>query len=494
MTKVLCFFFVLLIVFTCTTSQEWSWIEGEQFAGVLSLPSYPGGRSGSSIWTDVNSDVWMFGGRGVSITGGGHSTLLNELWKYNMGQGKWTLVHPGTMSMTSSQETLVSPEPRQLAAACGVTNSTFVVFGGLGTEDRALADTWVYYVHKKHWIRLSETTMDLDLETNDTVPSPSGRGDMVSWCLPDKMLIFSGVDSNNNISSDLWRFSLKDMMWSEIRNSENVSDRLINGKSKHYPRARNGATSWVVNNNTVYMFGGNVLSTNILSRHLNIGYTSDLWRYNLGNNTWNYMSGHSNSCYPGVYGRFQSRDPTTLPGCRRRAASWADHNGNLWMFGGDGTDTDYPSVFHTAKLLSDVWLYEVHSGIWMWFGGRNQGESKPVYLRKGEASSAGLPGGRCDSMAWVGPGYTFYLFGGVGHDGRNLDGYLNDLWVMYMEDVIGPERGVAGGLLVFFILLAVTCVLAMCVIALYARDKHNGMTRRSLRFTAKYSKLSDTVE
>ena len=471
-------------------SSEWSWIDGKQTADAISESAYPGGRSGSSVWTDLDGDVWVFGGQGVSITEGGHPVLLGELWTYSLSHSTWTLVHPGTESQMSLDSS-VAPEPRHLSAACGVTNSTLVVFGGLGPGSRALSDTWLYYIDKKLWVQLSASDQQ-ESDGNDTVPSPSARGDMVSWCLPDKMLIFGGIDSNNTVNSELWQFSLKHLKWLEITNSENIPENLVNGKSKRFPRGRNGATSWVVNNSTIYMFGGNVQSSNLLSRHLNFGYTSDLWRYDVLNNTWQFLSGYADSCHPGVYGRLQRRRNSSVPGCRRRAAAWTDYE-NLWMFGGDGTDTDYPTVIHTAKLLSDLWLYEATTGIWIWFGGQKQGEYKPVYFRKGDSSSAGLPGGRCDSMTWVGPGYRFYLFGGVGHDGRRHDGYLNDLWVVFMEDVIGPEKGVAGGLVIFFILLAVSVVLAMCILALYARDKH-AMTHHSRRFDIKYSKLSDTVE
>jgi len=61
------------------------------------------------------------------------------------------------------------------------------------------------------------------------------------------------------------------------------------------------------------------------------------------NNTWTWVSGSNtipaNGVISGVYGTQGIPAPANVPGARYGAVSWADKNGNLWLFGGDGFDS-----------------------------------------------------------------------------------------------------------------------------------------------------------
>ena len=42
---------------------------------------------------------------------------------------------------------------------------------------------------------------------------------------------------------------------------------------------------------------------------------------------------------PGVYGTLGIAAAGNIPGARDSAATWTDSNGNFWLFGGEGADS-----------------------------------------------------------------------------------------------------------------------------------------------------------
>ena len=68
-----------------------------------------------------------------------------------------------------------------------------------------------------------------------------------------------------------------------------------------------------------------------------MGTLNDLWRYNVDNNTWAWMSGSTTTDAVGNYGDRGILDPSNMPGGRRGAFVWYDSFLNeLWLFGGYG--------------------------------------------------------------------------------------------------------------------------------------------------------------
>ncbi|XP_046558060.1 uncharacterized protein LOC124267190 [Haliotis rubra] len=469
------------------TCQEWNWIKGDNSIGTLSSSNGPGARSGSSVWTDEDGITWLFGGKGFSDIDEGKPKLLNDLWTFNNQDRRWNLVHSGTVSEAASDN--VAPSPRQQAAACGFTKISMVVFGGLDEEDSGIGDTWVYNMQKRKWLPLPEISNFTSKTDNTSLEMPSARGDMASWCMLDRMYVFGGMDKSNQIFNDLWKFSLKDLEWSEVIHPNKPAN--PNTDSDHYPMGRNGPTTWKGKDGNLFMFGGNILGTNVRSRHLNMGYTSDMWRYLSHNNTWVFQHGYRSSCHPAMYGRKYEFSSVNIPGCRRRGAAWMDTGGRLWLYGGDGTDMSYPSVFHSSKLLADLWLFRTWDKVWFWFGGSDKGDAEPKYFWKNYAGGDALPGGRYEPIFWTGADNTFYLFGGLGHDGHNHDGYLNDLWVMDVDYLL-EHNGVPAGALMLYLLMALALVLTMAGIFLYARDRKGPSIWSRLNNDVKYSQLTTT--
>ena len=61
---------------------------------------------------------------------------------------------------------------------------------------------------------------------------------------------------------------------------------------------------------------------------------NDLWKYDVSENTWTWISGSSNADQVGTYGTKGTASTNNIPGARHGAVSWIDTNGDLWIFGG----------------------------------------------------------------------------------------------------------------------------------------------------------------
>lgn len=163
-------------------------------------------------------------------------------------------------------------------------------------------------------------------------------------------------------------------------------------------------------------------------------------------NEWTWMGGSETvltSCAsahlcgdPGDYGTAGQPALTNAPGGRTSSAVWTDSQGNLWLFGGFGTDSA-----GTEGYLNDVWEFNPSSREWVWQGGPNtvptQCTSNTVgpfcgnsgtYGTLGVFAADNLPGGRDDAVSWTDSKGNFWLFGGEGYDSSGNYGWLNDLW------------------------------------------------------------------
>lgn len=151
-----------------------------------------------------------------------------------------------------------------------------------------------------------------------------------------------------------------------------------------------------------------------------------------------------------------------MPGGRQEATSWADTNGNLWLFGGEGLD----SVGTANGILDDLWVYNLMSKQWTFVGGSNTANQTGAYPAQAvtgpvstttAAGTCGLavgdlplscqtvslttvfPGSRWGASSWLDTKGNLWLYGGWGLDstGTNGNGALNDLWVYTPNSTAG---------------------------------------------------------
>lgn len=139
--------------------------------------------------------------------------------------------------------------------------------------------------------------------------------------------------------------------------------------------------------------------------------------------TW--VNGPANGPLNGVYGTKGVPASGNVPGARFGAVARANANGNVWLFGGNGTD--YGSA-PTTGLLNDLWEYSPIDGEWTWVGGSNIMNAAGVYGTEGTPAAANMPGARDNPVAWTDSSGNEWLFGGDGYDSAGQQGVLNDLW------------------------------------------------------------------
>ncbi len=188
--------------------------------------------------------------------------------------------------------------------------------------------------------------------------------------------------------------------------------------SSNYPGARGYHIIWFDPAGTVWLFGGHASSSSETANEIN-----DLWKYTPGTGAWTWVSGANTLNQPGVYGVRGTAAPSNVPGARDTCASWRDSNGQLWLFGGFGTDSA-----GNEGNLNDLWMFDPASAEWTWVSGSEIVGLAGVYGTKGVADPANVPGARFGAVSWVGADGKFWLFGGSIAITPNGAHDFNDLW------------------------------------------------------------------
>lgn len=363
----------------------WTWMAGSDSRaqmgtyGTLGIPSAsntPGGRVAPFTFTDSSGNFWLFGGYGMA--GVFQTGDLNDLWKFSGGQWTW---------MGGS----ISTEGK----------------GVYGTKGVAAPSNW-----------------------------PGARWIGVSWTdAQGNFWIFGGVgiDSagNRGVLNDLWKYSNGQWTWMSGSNIAFDSSATGHGSGvygvkgtaapENVPGPRVSAMSWADAAGNLFLFGGEGDDVNG-----NTGILNDLWKYS--NGEWTWISGSNTVNQLGVYGDKGVAAAGNVPGARTSGATWVDMSGNLWLFGGEGNDSNGVKCASSGGpcLLNDLWKYS--GGEWTWVGGSNVIDAAGVYGTQGSSAPQNYPGARWVAVSWIDSAGNLWLFGGDGVDSGNVAGDLNDLW------------------------------------------------------------------
>lgn len=160
--------------------------------------------------------------------------------------------------------------------------------------------------------------------------------------------------------------------------------------------------------------------------------------------SWIWISGSNADNDPPVYGTQSSPAASNVPGARTNSISWTDPDGNLWLFGGYGIDSQ-----GNSNLLNDLWEYSASENTWVWVSGSKMSGASGVYGTRGAPSATNIPGARNLSVSWTDAAGHLWLFGGVGY-ANGVSVALNDLWEYNPSDgtwtwVSGSTGGGAQG-------------------------------------------------
>ena len=187
------------------------------------------------------------------------------------------------------------------------------------------------------------------------------------------------------------------------------------------PRARDGGVTWTDSSGNLWLFGG--FAGYI--QNLTAGdFLNDLWKYSPASGEWTWVSGSNTIGAQGVYGTKGVAAAADVPGARSNEISWTDASGDLWLFGGGGTDPTGNFI-----VYDDLWKYSPTSGEWTWVGGPNTFNAAGVYGTRGVAATTNMPGAReINNVVWTDTAGNIWLFGGDGYDSTGTYSRMNDLW------------------------------------------------------------------
>jgi N-acetylneuraminic acid mutarotase len=382
----------------------------------------PGGRFGTSYWTDSNGNFWLYGGEGFDSSG--NLGELNDLWEFNTLTKLWTWVAgSSTVGSNGGQSgiygTLGTPSAanipggRDSAVNWVDKNGNLWLYGGEGFDGRGnfgqLNDLWEFNPSANEWVWVSG---------NNTLPA-----------------LCTSNGGNNGYCG-----------WLAVYGALGLPATGIN------PGSRVAASSWTDNDGNLWLFGG---YTNVLAANTNFSFIgqNDLWEFNPSDKEWAWMSGSStaacgqssseNWCsQDGVFGAMGVPAIENVPTSRSNASSWTDVSGNFWLFGGVQGFTTNSSG---AGTCNDVTVYNPSSNEWAWMNGSiSQGFAPGPYYGENcsgawAAGSWGAvetpapgnsPSGRFGAASWTDHNGNFWVFGGNGWDwGELWSGDLNDLWI-----------------------------------------------------------------
>lgn len=266
---------------------KWTWVSGSKVnntaavygtKGVPASGNMPGSREGASSWTDLNGDLYLFGGFGWDASGG--LGYLNDLWRWDGANWTWT-----------SGSNVVSS-----GAAYG---SKGVASSGNLPGGRYRAATWQ--------------------DSNGNV------------------LIFGGVgdaSTNGGNLNDLWRWDGTNWTWlsgADIANSAGEYGVINSASPNNVPGARQPSANWADDQGNLYLFGGSGLDETG-----NTGFLNDLWKWD--GTHWTWIAGTKQRNNSGTYGLKGEADSDNTPGTRFRSGFWQSKEGVFYLFGGLGYD------------------------------------------------------------------------------------------------------------------------------------------------------------
>jgi galactose oxidase-like protein/Kelch motif protein len=434
------------IVIDCQHN-DWTWIDGTNTAGTISKPAYgafppsapattpnpytntPGARYSGAGWTDKNGNLWMFGGDGWELSGNPDpDTLDSEM------NDMWVCVFP-----------------------LGADYCQWQLVGGYDPTTESVNGTSTTIGAQ---IILNAQTEGQGGTYPGTHLTPPARVGAATWTdNAGNLWLFGGETPGAQFINDLWEYNPSAAIAAGYTGGEGswtlqagtgVDQKGVYTAGTLTPGSRVNPVSWTDASGNLWLFGGYGYDGSG-----NIGYLNDLWEYTGG--AWVWVSGGSTNLanQNGIYGTAGTAAASNAPGGRHEAVGWADANGNLWLFGGEGED----SVGTTNGILNDLWMYNIASKQWTFVMGSTVANQTGVYgtiplvgppNTTNAAGTAGLtgatagthPGSRWGASGWIDAGGNMWLFGGWGLDATatNGNGALNDFWV-YTPNTVAGQPG-----------------------------------------------------
>lgn len=275
--------------------------------------------------------------------------------------------------------------------------AAFGVFGDVWKFDPILLQwTWM------HGTGLSNPPVVLGTQG---VSSPLNSPGSDQWCgatwvdTSGNFWLFGGSNGSGSSSSLLWKYDPVINEWTWMNGPPTNGAPGVYGTQgipdpANYPTARwETNAAWTDNNNNLWLYGG-------------LNAPGDyLMKYDISINQWTWIKGSAGGVVN--YGTLGVSSPSNSPGNRQVYAKWKDATGDLWMFGGNGSN-------------NDVWKYVISTNEWTWMSGSNMANDPGNYGPQCSSSTSYLPSARYENRAcWIDNNGSFWTYGGY---------MFSDLW------------------------------------------------------------------
>jgi N-acetylneuraminic acid mutarotase len=238
--------------------------------------------------------------------------------------------------------------------------------------------------------------------------------------------------------NDFWEYSPSSKEWTWVGGSDTIGSTGVNPgvygtlgtpAAGNIPGSRIGSAYWTDSHGNFWLFGGNAADS-----AGTLGYLNDLWEFNPSSKEWTWVRG--SNLFPGngnvslqiirgVYGTLGTAAAGNVPGGRYESVSWIDASGDLWLFGGNGWDSN-----GDFGNLNDLWEFNPSTAQWTWKAGSKVVNQSGVYGTLGTPAAGNTPDARYAGAGWIDGSGNLWLFGGSGYDSDPSvgEGALNDLW------------------------------------------------------------------
>jgi len=409
---------------------NWTWMAGDNTVnaadnygtkGQVATSNTPSARNFHSLVQDNNGAVWLFGGNSLDSQ---NSFRTNTLWKWDGINWTWVAGsnaknQPAIFGTKGQPNSLNQPSARSSThLSFDAKNNLIWIYGGFGASSNGvvgrLNDLWVFEPEDKDLIKpVSITVNELSSSVSQVILASETPGLTIYFTLdgstPTSSSTVYSVPFTISETTHIKAIGIQNNNLSTVLSEKRI---VINPVPSTLQTAENQWT-WFGGSNTANASGVYKESDNFSQNTtpLNQGDVVVPTNMQLGLNS-----------QKGVYGEMGIKDASNIPGARYGGGTWKDSNNNLWLFGGNGVDSE-----GNTGYLNDLWVYD--GNFWTWMGGskvRNQQLKTGV---KGVASTNSWPGGvEIPKLAQDSNGHV-YLFGGFTYDPSNNLGRTNLLWM-----------------------------------------------------------------
>jgi len=435
-----CIFLFLFFASSFLHAQNgtWTWMKGSPSAnggavwgtqGVASPANTPPAVYEPCEWTDLQGNLWIFGGSQPGMHYG-------ALWKYDVTLNAWAWMHgPQATNAAPSYGVMGIPSPSNHPGGRGYGVATWVdlqgnlwLFGGSSTFS-LLNDLWKYDISTNQWTWMHGSNISNPSGNFGTLQVPSPVNDppplheiCATWTdAAGRLWMYGGA----GCYSAMWRFDPANGMWTWMSGTNTTGAAPDWGTqgvaaASNTPGGRHAYSHWKDQQGNFWMFGGSCGNGSTYA---------DMWKYDPQTHLWTWMAG-SNIPDDTVTFTQQCTPASAHPaGSYENRACWTDDCGRFWGFGGFGAQQLPYAVY------AYVWVFDPATNLFQWITNPVTPNPPGVPGTQGVASTSNYPPGLYGGVGGRDNLGNVWLFGG---SSITPSGRYNTLW-KYTPDPSCPQ-------------------------------------------------------